>query len=183
MPEPSSRQPRPDEEAVSREEQSLVWQALERIPETYREPLILFYREDQSVAEVAGGLVLSEDAVKQRLSRGRAMLREQVADLVEAGLRRSRPGRRFTLTVMAGLAAHAGAKTALAGAGRGRGQSLGGGTRWQRPAPVVHLAAWRDHHSACWAHGSVPGFRPRPHPRCASALRFCAAAGDPCSCR
>src|SRR5438270_4264118 len=116
----SSDEPGLAEEAVSREEESLVWQALERIPEAYREPLILFYREDQSVAEVAGALVLSEDAVRQRLSRGRGMLREQVAELVEGGLRRSRPGRRFTVTVMAGLAAHAaGAQTALAGAGAG----------------------------------------------------------------
>jgi len=114
--------PGPAEEAVSREEESLVWQALERIPEAYREPLVLFYREDRSVAEVAGALVLSEDAVRQRLSRGRGMLREQVAELVEGGLRRSRPGRRFTVTVMAGLAAHAaGAKTALAGASAGAG--------------------------------------------------------------
>src|SRR6516162_2460243 len=114
--------PGPSEEAVSREEESLVWQALERIPEAYREPLILFYREDHSVAEVAGALSLSEDAVKQRLSRGRGMLRERVAELVEGGLRRSRPGRRFTVTVMAGLAAHAaGAKAALAGAGAGAG--------------------------------------------------------------
>ena len=114
--------PGPAEEAVSREEESLVWKALERIPEAYREPLILFYREDQSVAEVARALVLSEEAVKQRLSRGRGMLREQVAELVEGGLRRSRPGRRFTLTVMAGLAAYtAGAKTALAAAGVGAG--------------------------------------------------------------
>ncbi len=118
----STDAPDPAEEAVSREEESLVWQALERIPGAYREPLILFYREDQSVAEVARALVLSEDAVKQRLSRGRGMLREQVAELVEGGLRRSRPGRRFTLTVMAGLAAHAaGAKTALAGAGASAG--------------------------------------------------------------
>ena len=118
----STDEPGPAEEAVSREEESLVWQALKRIPETYREPLILFYREDRSVAEVAGALALSEDAVKQRLSRGRGMLREQVAELVEGGLRRSRPGRRFTVTVMAGLAAHAvGAKTALAGAGASAG--------------------------------------------------------------
>ena len=118
----ATNEPGPAEEAVSREEESLVWHALERIPEAYREPLILFYREDCSVAEVAGMLVLSEDAVKQRLSRGRAMLREQVAELVEGGLRRSRPGRRFTLTVMAGLAAHsAGSKAALAGAGAGAG--------------------------------------------------------------
>ena len=44
----------PEAEAISREEESLVWQAIERIPETYREPLVLFYRENQSVAEVAG---------------------------------------------------------------------------------------------------------------------------------
>ena len=65
-----ANEPEPTEAAVSREEESLVWQALERMPESYREPLILFYREDQSVAEVAGALKLSEDAVKQRLSRG-----------------------------------------------------------------------------------------------------------------
>ncbi len=46
------------------------------------------------------------------------MLREQVAELVEGGLRRSRPGRKFTVAVMAGLAAQsAGVKTAMAGAG------------------------------------------------------------------
>ena len=73
------------------------------MPESYREPLILFYREDQSVAEVAGALKLSEDAVKQRLLRGREMLRKQTADLVESRLRRSRPGRTFTAGVMAGL--------------------------------------------------------------------------------
>jgi hypothetical protein len=85
------------------------------------------------VAEVAGALDLSEDAVKQRLSRGRGMLREQVAELVEGGLRRSRPGRRFTVAVMAGLTAYAaGAKTALAGAGA----SAGAGA-WKAAAGAV----------------------------------------------
>jgi zinc protease len=113
----SSAEPGPSEQAVSREEESLIWKAVARIPSAYREPLILFYREDRSVAEVAEALGLSEDAARQRLSRGRAMLREQVAELVEGGLRRSRPGRRFTATVMAGLAPHAaGAKGAWAGA-------------------------------------------------------------------
>ncbi len=122
----STDEPGPAEEAVSREEESLVWRALERIPEAYREPLILFYREDRSVAEVAEALVLSEEAVKQRLSRGRGMLREQVAELVEGGLRRSRPGRPFTLSVMAGLATNAaGAKAALAGAGAAAWKAAG----------------------------------------------------------
>ncbi len=115
-------EPEPTEAAVSREEETLVWQALERMPESYREPLILFYREDQSVAEVAGALKLSEDAVKQRLSRGREMLRKQTADLVESRLRRSRPGRTFTAGVMAGLVGQsAGTKSAAAAVSAGTG--------------------------------------------------------------
>ncbi len=116
VPDLAAGLPDPAEAAVSREEEALVWQTLEQIPDTYREPLILFYREDHSVADVAAALDLSEAAVKQRLSRGRDMLRERVAGLVEGTLRRSRPGRRFTVAVMTGLTTllSAGAKTALA---------------------------------------------------------------------
>lgn len=99
----------PDDEVLSAEQDALVWQSLETIPETYREPLILFYREQQSVAEVAAALELSTDAVKQRLSRGRALLREQVQDIVEQTLRRTRPGVALTVAIMAGLS---GGKTA-----------------------------------------------------------------------
>ena len=114
--DPAALTPEPHDEAVSREEETLVWDALEVIPENYREPLILFYREQQSVAEVAAALELSSDAVKQRLSRGREMLREQVANVVEGTLRRSRRQAGFTLGVMAGLSAMtAGTKAALAG--------------------------------------------------------------------
>jgi RNA polymerase sigma factor (sigma-70 family) len=126
--EPATPTQGPAEEAASREMESLVWQTLEQIPETYREALVLFYREQQSVAEVAAALELSEDAVKQRLSRGRGMLRERVAELVGETLQRSRPGRAFTVAVMAGLAAlSAGTKTAVAGAGAaGTGAALSG---------------------------------------------------------
>lgn len=117
--------PGPLEAAVSREEEALVWQTLEQIPELYREPLILFYREEQSVAEVAAALDLSPDAVKQRLSRGRGMLQERVAQLVEGALRRSRPGQAFTVTVVTSLATlSAGTKTALAGAAGAGGTAV-----------------------------------------------------------
>ena len=113
--EPIATTREPVDEAVSREEETLVWEALAEIPENYREPLILFYREHQSVTEVAEALELSSDAVKQRLSRGREMLREQVATVVEGALRRSRPQAGFTVAVMAGLTAmSAGTKAALA---------------------------------------------------------------------
>ena len=107
--------------------------ALETIPETYREPLVLFYREEQSVARVAESLDLSEDAVKQRLSRGRQMLKQQIAELVETALARTRPGKAFTIAVLAalpaGVAGTAAAGVATAGAAAktsGAAQAAGG---------------------------------------------------------
>jgi RNA polymerase sigma factor (sigma-70 family) len=90
----------PADHAMSREEESILWRSLEQIPETYREPLILFYREDQSVERVAEALELSHDAVRQRLSRGRRLLEQHVAAFVEGALRQSVPGRAFTANVM-----------------------------------------------------------------------------------
>lgn len=95
--------PGPVEQTMSREEESILWRSLAEMPETYREPLILFYREGQSVERVAEALELTEDAAKQRLSRGRKLLQEQVALFVEGALRQSAPGRAFTLGVIAAL--------------------------------------------------------------------------------
>jgi RNA polymerase sigma factor (sigma-70 family) len=105
----------PVERAASAEEETLVWQALSDVPENYREPLILFYREDQSVARVAEALDLSEDAVKQRLSRGRKMLREQLAATVASVLAGSKPAKSFTAAVLAGIAASKANAAAAAG--------------------------------------------------------------------
>jgi len=62
--------------------------------------MVLFYRENASVRQVATALDLSEDAVRQRLSRGRAMLRTQVTAWVEKSLRKTGPGKAFTLGVL-----------------------------------------------------------------------------------
>ena len=84
--EAHSPEPLPIEQTISNEEAVILWRSLERIPEIYREPLILFYREHQSIEAVAQNLELTEDAVKQRLSRGRKMLHEQVLAFVEGAL-------------------------------------------------------------------------------------------------
>ena len=89
--------------AIQKEEQAIMWSALERVPELYREPLILYYREHRSVEHVAAALDLTEDNVKQRLARGRKILQEQVLAFVEGALTRSTPGRVFTLAVLAAL--------------------------------------------------------------------------------
>ncbi len=65
--------PLPSENVMSKEEETILWRCVSRIPDVYREPLVLFYREHQSIERVAEALELSEDAVKQRLARGRKM--------------------------------------------------------------------------------------------------------------
>lgn len=99
--------PLPSEFTMSREEEGILWRLIERIPVSYREPLVLFYREHQSIETVAAALDLSEDAVKQRLSRGRKILHGEVLEFLEGALKRTRPGKAFTIGVLAALPAFA----------------------------------------------------------------------------
>ncbi len=123
--EPRSPEPLPAERAISREEAEILWRALERIPETYREPLVLFYREHQSVEMVARELDLTEEAVRQRLTRGRRLLQEEVLAFVEGALEKTAPGTAFTVAVVGALpmvvttakAASVGVAAAKGGAG------------------------------------------------------------------
>jgi len=120
--ESHSPEPQPLEQTISNEEAAILWRSLERIPEIYREPLVLFYREHQSIETVAQSLELTEDAVKQRLSRGRKMLHEQVLAFVEGALVRTNPGKAFTLSVVAALPLlDTTAKAATAGAAAAKG--------------------------------------------------------------
>ncbi len=117
-----SRESLPVDSAISREEESILWRSLEHIPDIYRETLVLFYREGQSVADVAQVLELSEEAVKSRLSRGRKLLKMEVESFVENALRQSAPGWKFTAAVVAGLPAltlPASASSILAASSRG----------------------------------------------------------------
>ena len=84
-----------------------LWNALKQVPEIFRETLVLFYQEDQSVREVARGLGLAEATVRQRLSRGRRFLRERAARLMPE-IAQHRPGATFTASVVALLAAREG---------------------------------------------------------------------------
>jgi RNA polymerase sigma factor (sigma-70 family) len=88
---------------VAREEVEALARALDALPDDTREVLTLFYREGQSVAQVSALLDLSDDAVKKRLSRARATLREAVLDTVGQTVRATAPGAAFTAAVMGGL--------------------------------------------------------------------------------
>lgn len=93
----------PSEIVISKEQETIVQQSLEQIPEMYREPMVLFYRQQQSTRQVAEALELSEDTVRTRLMRGRKMLKEQVAGMIESTLSHTGPGKAFTTMVVASI--------------------------------------------------------------------------------
>jgi RNA polymerase sigma factor (sigma-70 family) len=102
--EHESDEVRTEDMAIREEEQALLWQAMANVPENYREPLILYYRENRSIRHVAHDLNLSEDSVKQRLSRGRKLVKEGLLPFVEGALEKSGPGAAFTTGVLAAIA-------------------------------------------------------------------------------
>ncbi|YCM43223.1 sigma-70 family RNA polymerase sigma factor [Verrucomicrobiaceae bacterium 227] len=101
----ASEIPRPDELIVQKEEAQIVVNALAELPEKLRLPLILFYRDDQSVRNVSEALSLTPDIVKKRLSEGRALLRRRVAQLLDPVIRATAPGVLFTTAVAATIGA------------------------------------------------------------------------------
>jgi RNA polymerase sigma factor (sigma-70 family) len=113
-------------DAITKDEARLTWAAVRQLPETYRETLVLYYWEDQSARQVAESLGITEATAMQRLSRGRALLREEVQRLVEGTLRRARPGAVLTATILAAVAATTGG-IASATAGAGATPLRGGG--------------------------------------------------------
>lgn len=133
--------PTPATRAITADELALMWREVGQLPETYREVLVLYYREHQSVARVAEALELSEDAVMQRLSRGRKLLHERMLGLVETALERSNPDADFALGVQAVLPVLASGSQA-AGLGSAKGLAMkGGGGLTALLLPFVGLLA------------------------------------------
>lgn len=96
-----AREADPFAQVSATESEELVRAALDRVPETYREALVLYYREQRSVREVALALEISEAAALQRLSRGRQYLADGVTALVERSLQRSLPRKSLAAGVLA----------------------------------------------------------------------------------
>ena len=115
--------PTPDAaiQLAARQEQRMVAAALDELPDEAREVLALFYREGESVAQVAGLLDLSEEAVRKRLSRARSRLRADLVGRLGEVLRAGRPGAGFVALAAASafgsVAEAAGPPVVLAAAG------------------------------------------------------------------
>jgi RNA polymerase sigma factor (sigma-70 family) len=77
----------PFDDVSQAQAERVVAEALARVPETYRDVLVLYYREQRSIRDVARALEISESAALQRLARGRQYLANGVTSLVETSLR------------------------------------------------------------------------------------------------
>jgi len=110
----------PLESAIKKEREELLSDTIRRIPQRYREPLILYYRQQQSVRQVALSLDLSEGVVRQRLQRGRKMIKEQLSSIVEETLSATGPKKAFTTAVIASIAG-----LAIKGSGAAAAASIG----------------------------------------------------------
>ena len=93
----------PFDQTAQAEVDRVVREALARIPDTYRETLVLYYCESRSIRDVAAALGISEDAAMQRLTRGRRHLASGVSELVERSLESARPRKGFAAAVVAAL--------------------------------------------------------------------------------
>ncbi|MEA9860764.1 sigma-70 family RNA polymerase sigma factor [Xanthomonas campestris pv. raphani] len=117
--------PSPAEQALQVEEERAALEIMSALPNDSREILLLYYREGQRSQQVASLLGLSDAAVRKRLSRARATVRNELLQRFGTFARGSAPGVAFATTVTAAtmLAAPGTASAAIALGGIG---SLGG---------------------------------------------------------
>ncbi|MCW4454891.1 sigma-70 family RNA polymerase sigma factor [Flavobacterium sp. MXW15] len=101
------------------------------LPEESRETLLLYYREGQSSQQVAALLGLSDAAVRKRLSRARASVREEMLHRFGEFARGSAPGTAFAAVVasllMVAAPGTAGAVVIGSGIGMAGAGKLGAG--------------------------------------------------------
>ena len=60
----------------SQEESKMIWQAVHQLPENWAPVIVLFYREEKPITEIADILNIPENTVKTYLDRGRKKLYE-----------------------------------------------------------------------------------------------------------
>jgi RNA polymerase sigma factor (sigma-70 family) len=87
--------PSPADELLAEEERRLLAEVLDDLAEDTREVVILYYREGSSAKHVAELLGISEDAVKQRLSRARTKIRSELLARFGIVAERTKPGASF----------------------------------------------------------------------------------------
>jgi RNA polymerase sigma-70 factor (ECF subfamily) len=79
-----SREANPEQQAMTEEVRALLESAVDRLPQGYRAVFVLREIENLNTAETAECLQLSEEAVKSRLHRSRALLRRDLLERIGA---------------------------------------------------------------------------------------------------
>ncbi len=67
-----------EDELLRAESERVLADSLSALPEEHREVIILYYREERSIREIATALRLSEAAAQKRISRARSSVKESV---------------------------------------------------------------------------------------------------------
>jgi len=86
-----SRDPDPEGLAASEEVRSILESVIEDLPDTYRTVFVLREIEELSTAETAESLEVTEETVKTRLHRARAVLRRELLARAGTGIRHAFP--------------------------------------------------------------------------------------------
>lgn len=95
--------PTPCERLVDEERQRMAAELISALPDDSREVLLLYYREGQRSQQVALLLGLSDAAVRKRLSRARATVRDELLARFGEFARDTAPSAAFTLMVTTAL--------------------------------------------------------------------------------
>ena len=75
----SSQQQGPAATMQGQETEKIVWQAVERLPRFWSMAIILYYREEKSIIEIAKIMQTKENTVKTYLFRARQRLKKALA--------------------------------------------------------------------------------------------------------
>jgi RNA polymerase sigma factor (sigma-70 family) len=121
--------PTPDhpDRIIRQQEETVVAELIDELPEETREILLIYYREGQSSKQVASLLGMQDAAVRKRLSRARQSLAEGLLSRLGEFARSSAPTAAFTAIVVGSLAfSQSAAAAGLAGAaGAAAGHGIG----------------------------------------------------------
>ena len=78
-----SKEPEPAAAIQDRETEQIVWEAVERLPRLWAMAVILHYREEKSIIDIAKIMQIKENTVKTYLFRGRDKLKQILATVFQ----------------------------------------------------------------------------------------------------
>ena len=69
-----------EEKVVAKEVCQMVRQAVEKLPDKYKIPILLFYMEDLAIADISEILKLPEGTIKSRIHRAKKILKQKLEE-------------------------------------------------------------------------------------------------------